>query len=236
LVKKDGKEAFLARIASAQTLSDYFFEQLSETIDLKGIEGRAQLMKASQPYLSKLADGFYKQMLLEKLKAMAGLSGGSLPGGVSPNIAKNLARQVRAPEKLRITPSRMAIALLLQNPRLIKFIETRDVHWEEMEFPGVELFKKVHTAIERQFPANSAVLLEMFRDSSDYKLIEALIYLELLVLEEDMEAVFCGTLDRLLEQSNEQKKATLLLRFEEVGAAGLTERELKALKELKQKK
>lgn len=235
LVKKEGGESFAGRISSAQTLSEYFFEYLSATVNLNGIEGRAQLMGVAQPYLSKLPEGFFKQMMFEKLKELAGMNINYENRKIAAaDLPVNAPRkQLQAQDRLRITPNRMVIALLLQNPRLIEFIEARDIQWSDLVFPGVELLKKIVDTILRKHPANSAVLLEMFRDTPEYKHVTALTHLDLMVLDKDVDAVFCGTMDRLFEQSYEQKMERLVQRFYEVGLDGLSEQEREAVKKMK---
>ena len=40
----------------------------------------------------------------------------------------------------------VAIALLLQNPRLAEIVEQKEIDWNELEFQGIEIFKNIHAS------------------------------------------------------------------------------------------
>ncbi len=232
LIKKEGRQSFEQRISGAQTLSDYFFETLASQASLGEIEGRAHFAELAHPFLNKLPEGIFKQMMFARLNELAKMPVKQMLSSGALSDSQNNRGQSRplVQGKTQITPSRMVIALLLQNPRLIEFVEQREVVWGELEFPGVELLQTVVNKIIQKYPANAAILLEMFRDTSEFKTILALTNLELLVLDQDVENVFCATFDRLLAQAKTLKRNRLLDHAVAVGLAGLTEQERAELK------
>lgn len=72
LVRKEGKDAFLARIAQADSLSDWFFTHLSEDIDVDNMDGRAQLFSRALPLIKRLPRGLFQQLMLDELAAITG--------------------------------------------------------------------------------------------------------------------------------------------------------------------
>ncbi len=202
LVRAEGVEGFVARIENAQALSDYFFEQLADGLNLNEMESRAKLIAKAKPYIEKLQDSAFKEMMLAKLKDLSGMK---VVSALERNqVARNLAGQKLRPQDLnRLSSSRVALALLLQKPELAYWVERQSVVWEGLEFRGVELFKSILTLILTKKILNSAVLLEYYRDTPEEKIVKALAVLDLYVAEDKVEEVFCDAFMGLLRQARE---------------------------------
>ncbi len=67
LVRKEGRDAFLARLKKALPLPDYLFDTLSRQVDLGRLDGRARLVELARPLLSKMPAGVLRQMMLDRL-------------------------------------------------------------------------------------------------------------------------------------------------------------------------
>jgi DNA primase len=228
LVREEGKDRFAERIATAQTLSDYFFAELAASSNLTEIEGRAKLVEAATPFLNKLPEGVFRDMMFARLKELAGAVASTAA------VNKSVARQplVRPQDKGRLSTARIVIALLLQHPRLLEFLEQRAIEWEALDFPGLTLLRIISqaiTAARMRGAVNTAVLVEGFRDSPDYKTIVALASLQLLTPDEGIEGEFCGGLDGLLKQARENRVAKVL---EKSKVTDLNDQEREALKKM----
>jgi len=208
LVRKEGVERFRARMREAQVLSDYFFAEAGKDLQLTSLEGRAQLVGKTRPYLEKLPAGIFREMMFARLKTLSDTS----YLDVLQNEA-TLSRNVRPANphaKGRMTSARMAIALLVQNPKLAMRPELQEIDWTTLAFSGVELFRHIVQAILAQKPANTAVLLESYRDSPEEKSVKALAFLDLLIAPDNIESVFCDALSSLIKQSAESELERLL--------------------------
>ncbi|MGR8979167.1 MAG: DNA primase [Gammaproteobacteria bacterium] len=228
MVRKEGLAGFVERVESAETLSDYFFVQLSLDLNLATLEGKARLVKTAAPYLEKLPAGVFRDMMFVRLKELSGYD--------ALDVSKNeatLKQRMRVgamrPERGRLSAARMAIALLLQNPGLAEMVEQKDIDWEGLEFPGVALFKHVLGVISKTRPANSGVLLEAYRGLAEEKSVKALVFLPLLVPPEGIEREFGDALDRLLAQS---KSAALDRLLTKGRMEGLSREEKESLRKL----
>lgn len=74
MVRQEGSEQFLDRIKSqALSLDTFLFRELEDGLDLHTMDGRARLTKLAQPYLGKLPEGIFKQLILQKLSELTGL-------------------------------------------------------------------------------------------------------------------------------------------------------------------
>lgn len=74
MVRQEGSEQFLQRIQDqALSLDTFLFRELEDGLDLNTMDGRARLTKLAEPYLGKLPDGIFRQLLLQKLSELTGL-------------------------------------------------------------------------------------------------------------------------------------------------------------------
>jgi DNA primase len=208
LVREEGLSVFTARMQSAQPLSDYFFEHVTEELNLSEMEGRAQLIGKAKPYLEKLPEGVFREMMFDRLKELSGQSSlESLENLVIGDFAKQKPLQF---EPSRLSSARVAIALLLQRPSLAEIVIQKDIDWNGLEFRGIQLFKNILEVIGDKKSINTAVLIEHYRDTNEEKSVKALALLDVYVSDDKIEDVFCDALNVLLKQARDLGISKLL--------------------------
>ncbi|RYG79344.1 DNA primase, partial [bacterium] len=74
LVGKEGAAAFEARFADALPLSEYLVQYLLQSIDVRHADGKARFVAESRPLLERLPPGPYRELLLERLAEVVGVS------------------------------------------------------------------------------------------------------------------------------------------------------------------
>ncbi|MBL6987254.1 MAG: DNA primase [Methylobacter sp.] len=212
LVRKEGVDGFINRVQGAETLSEYFFGHFSNELNLSEMEGRAQLINKAKPYLEKLPESVFKEMMFARLKELSGWNHLDVLENVAtlaPKQHPKISRK-RPLDNGRLSSARVAVALLVQNPRLAELLEQRKIDWSGLEFSGAPLFKNILQTIADKHPANAAVLMECYRGTTEEKPIKALAYLDLQVTDDKTDAVFCDAVNRLLTQAKEAGLARLL--------------------------
>ena len=208
LVREEGLSGFTARVQNAQPLSDYFFEHFTEELNLSEMEGRAQLIGKAKPYLEKLPEGVFREMMFDRLKELSGQSSlDSLENLVVGDFAKQMPLQF---EPSRLSSARVAIALLLQRPSLAEIVIQKDIDWNGLEFRGIQLFKNILEVIGDKKSINTAVLIEHYRDTNEEKSVKALALLDVYVSDDKIEDVFCDALNVLLKQARDVGISKLL--------------------------
>ncbi|MFI3156877.1 MAG: DNA primase [Methylococcaceae bacterium] len=213
LVREEGVSGFIDRVQAAESLSEYFFGYLSGELNLSEMEGRAQLVNKAKPYLEKLPESVFKEMMFTRLKELSGWSGLDVLENATTLAFKQhsrIAAKQRPQDGGRLSSARVAIALLVQNPRLAELLEQREIDWVGLEFSGAALFKNILRMIADKSPANAAVLMECYRGTAEEKSIKALALLDLLIPDDGIETEFCDALDKLLAQSREAVLVGLL--------------------------
>ena len=214
LVREEGAEKFSERVRQSQPLSDYFFNTLSNELNLDELEGRSQLMNKAKPYLEKLPQGIFRDMMFAKLNEMAR----SIKRVDSEKSARLGQRPITTKyQDKRILPlPRRILALLIQHPELIYKVEEKEIIWEALEFPGIQLFKDILASVLEKKPANTAVLLEQYRSHPNEKIVKTLATLELFPQDQDVDAVwveneFSNGFENLLTQAKKEADFQKLL-------------------------
>src|SRR6516162_10977333 len=74
LIRSEGRAAFEERLALAVPLSEYLVRELSEQGDLRSADGRARFAEEARPLFARVPEGVYRELLLERLAQVVGLS------------------------------------------------------------------------------------------------------------------------------------------------------------------
>lgn len=74
LVRQIGQERFNELIQKGAPLEEFFFDALSEGLDITTMEGRARLSKLAAPLMNQLPKSVYRELMFELLAQRTGLS------------------------------------------------------------------------------------------------------------------------------------------------------------------
>ncbi len=70
-------------------LSDFMIQRTSEDIDLKSVDGKARLAERVKPLINRISRGIFKELIIEKLSALVGLSAKKLEQSISEDKTLN---------------------------------------------------------------------------------------------------------------------------------------------------
>ncbi len=168
MVRKEGCEAFEQRIKNATTLSKFLFQHLKEECDTSSKEGQAQLANKANKLIQKMHNSLFKDLLIEELSSIVGLSQQQLEAKIDSDTKQNIlppkiTKPVRG-QQILINKTRIAIALLIQNPTLAAQHKVPDSFKQAFK-KGLPLLHTLQQTIESNSEISSAALLERFRDS-----------------------------------------------------------------------
>ncbi len=208
LVRKEGKVAFEARIATAVTLSAFFYDHLQQEVDTESIDGRARLVELARPYLSKLPPGVFRHMMTDHLAALARMDaqtlGAMLGGGVKHQAAGRAVGKSTRSGHRQMSLVRHAVFLLLHRPQLAS--QAGDpARLKDLDLRGVPLLVEMLELLRENPHFNTASLLEHWREDSNGPYLVRLAQQELLISEDEMAREFEDVLKRLDRQRIEQR-------------------------------
>jgi DNA primase len=190
LVRREGQAAFATRIESAQPLSAFLLESLSEQVDMDSLDGRARLVELARPYLERVPAGVFRTLLAGELARRADMDPHQLMPGQAPAAPRPRA-PVRRPERQRHFRSlvRLAVSLLLQNPRLAAL----DCDLEGLRASGVagaDLLVQLLELFRNNPNMTTGAALERWRDTPTLSQLTRLLTLEQLLSDAEVEQEF----------------------------------------------
>lgn len=202
LIRSQGLDNFLVRMAAAVPLSDYFFSRLAETLDLQTLEGRAALMVKAKSYLVTLPQGYFKEMMVAKLNEQV--------EHVAVDLAPEKSKRRSPVAKEKVTPARTANALLLQNPSLAQCDFLDGGVGLALDSPGLSLLRKILLLLQEKPELTTGGLMENFRGQPEESQVRVLVQMPILVPESGLVLEFSGAVGRLVDQVVEADLARLL--------------------------
>jgi DNA primase len=206
LVREEGKERFERRLAGALPLSDYFFQRLGENLDLRAIEGRANLYAQAKPLIEKLPEGVYRDMMRHRLKELTGRDRTERPPRTASAAAR--LRPERAPQP---TLLRRILTMLVRNPGLFELIDAETRASLEREEKAGALVKKLFALFDESPGIRCGGVLERFREEPEQARIEMLSagLGEQLITEEEEGRELPGALKQYLTQCRKRRLGEL---------------------------
>lgn len=147
LVRQVGPERFNQQFNSAMPLEEFFFSAVAEGVDTRTLEGRARVSKLAAPLLARLPPGVFRELMFAQLAQRTGLGLDVLMELIHEPVSLTDAKPV-TPEpqpsparrplpspiltsrpvaamqstnagRTRLSPARLALSLLLENPALL---------------------------------------------------------------------------------------------------------------------
>lgn len=231
LVREEGHEQFQQRVQNATPLNQFFFDTLTHDIDHKTLTGKSQLINAAKPYLLKMTDGPYKQLMMSELARLTRIETHRI-GQLIDLKATEKTPDTSANTNIARTPLRVATALLLQNPELYATCEA--------QLPENSLNKQrhhvLHTLVQqiaKNPTINTATLVESWRDSPLFDSINKLAAWEHQVPEDALAKEFIDIVLFLAKQNEDNEIQHLI---EKARHQGLTKTDQHTLQDMLKKR
>jgi DNA primase len=163
IVRKEGADAFDARLKQGTPLSQFFFDELSREINLGTLDGKARLAERAKPMLAQIPDGAFGDLMKQELARLTGI--GANTSNPAPAATRPPMRGNAMPAQKR-SLVRAAIAILLQQPSLAMNLEGHHAIGG-LRLPGIELLVELLQLVEQRPDISTGALLEHFNDREE---------------------------------------------------------------------
>ncbi|WP_225765136.1 DNA primase [Stenotrophomonas sp. Marseille-Q4652] len=173
IVRKEGAEAFNARLKQATPLSQFFFDELTREINLATLDGKARLAERAKPMLAQIPDGAFGDLMKQELARLTGV-GAAQPA--QPQSRPRPGRQVAPVQKRSLV--RAAIAILLQQPSLALGIDGHRA-LSGLRLPGIELLIELLELVQQRPEITTGAVLEHFTGREEQAALHKLAAIEL---------------------------------------------------------
>ena len=166
LVRKLGRDEFLKFLETATPLSKFFFDYFARDIDITTMDGKAKLGKTCALPLSQIPNGIFQQLMLNELSKITEISEEQLseiikqynlkgpkvikdsqPLPVEPSSYEHIdygpIDEIQKKAKIKMSPGKQLIALLINHPSLINLVDDSNVLVKSKN-QDVQLFLKLY--------------------------------------------------------------------------------------------
>lgn len=202
LVQKEGKEAFMQRIAAAMPLNQYFFEHLVQEFDPATDAGKSALSVKAAELIKQIPSEFYRDSLSDKLANLLGK-----PRERAKAVVKRASNRVKPPA-MKITPMRRAIGLLLQYPNLANVMPDAP-ELAQANIPGIGLLLALQQRLQQQTDLTTAQLIEQWRNLPEHSILMTLAAWDHQIEPEQLSQEFVDTFHSIEDQYLQQRLEAL---------------------------
>ncbi|MBO1518235.1 DNA primase [Oceanisphaera pacifica] len=188
-VRKLGKDAFTQELEQAQDFGDFLFERLGQNA-MTGDAGQHELANKAAEAIMRVPEGFTREGLITQLsrqlnwgeneRRVRDLFSRLQPSGSTTTDSRPIN------SKIKLTPIRRAIALVLQYPAAASNLPDMP-EFTELTMPGMDLLRDLLAQIRAQPSITTAQLLEHWRGHSFAKALARLAMAEELFAGENIE-------------------------------------------------
>ena len=184
-----------------QALSEYLFEHLAEQTSLDTLDGRARFVELAKPFLAKIPDGPYKQMMQTRSAEI---------GQIDPRHVVNASSQPRPQSRRPVTKSsrarqsivRTALKRVLLLPRVAR--DCPDLALlQRSEDAGITLLCEIIERARANPEITTGAMLEAYRGEKYEQALTELLSTPL-ELDDDSEIVnFHAAVEKLIEKARQ---------------------------------
>ncbi|WP_419844039.1 DNA primase [Actinobacillus pleuropneumoniae] len=224
-VRAQGKQGFEGYLQNAMSLSDFLFDSLIAQVDLSSKEGKSKLAALAIPLINRIPGEMLRVYLRNILGQKLGILDPAQLEAMLPSRSQAVQKKAVQTPQIKRTPMRLLIALLLQNPELVKFVPDISA-LKTLEEPGFELLLELVEVCRQKVGVSMGALLEHWRDKPNYRTLELLADWEHLVTSENIETTFIETLDFLYAKLVEKRIEVLIAKDRSLGLSAEEKQEL----------
>lgn len=219
LVRKDGTAYFEGLLNEATPLSEFFFQQLGAEVDTRTLDGRARLASLAKPYLEKLPESVFRELMRQKLGEITQLKDITLDTVPTSPITppapppQDFAAQEpnrprpaqRAPfkrigktdaKKMEVPLIEKAVRVLLTAPQEATKVNVPD-DIRELNLPHISLLIKLLDYLRHKPDTSTAAILGRWQSEEDGNVLFELAAQEFLLPHHDQTPELQDSLRRL---------------------------------------
>lgn len=235
LVQKEGRDAFLERIAQSEPLSAFLLRTAASGQDSQSPDGRARIARHALALIAQVPAGIFRSLLVAELARQTGLDAHRLeqqlgghdapptPPRTAPEPAARETPVMAGPARRgqRLGPAYQAMSYLLFNPQLATHARPLDTGTLQLlDSPDAELLTRLLDAMQSHPDSTVAGLLSYWADTEERNLLAQLAtHPPLLTSAEALRHELAGCFQRLQQEAARQP--TRALQAELAGGAPL---------------
>ncbi|MEN0585290.1 MULTISPECIES: DNA primase [unclassified Kosakonia] len=223
LVRKEGKEAFEARMEQALPLSTFLFNSLLPQADLTTPDGTTQLAALALPLINQVPGETLRIQLRQLLGNKIGIFDDAQLDRLMPKQVESATP--RPAPQLKRTTMRILIGLLIQNPELAPKVPPLE-GLDHSRLAGLGLFTELVNTCLSQPGLTTGQLLEHYRGTKEATTLEKLSMWDDIADKDIAEKTFTDALNHMFDSMLERRQEELIARDRTHGLSSEERREL----------
>ena len=213
LVNQSGADGFEQQLTQKKPVVDFLFDYLTVDLDIDSVGGKAKLANKLKPLLERIPAGLYRDLTERRLQSLLGIP---IRVATKPTPAassrQSMLRKAGVATPSAAQPQRTAmrdlVMLLLEHPSLSNGCDA-EVQQLDKNINGFPLLLRLLEVCRQQPEANTAVIIEAFRDEQEFAWLQKLAATPYFPDGQNIEAdaareVFQRRLQQLAEQSRDR--------------------------------
>jgi len=235
LIRRVGADEFQRQMTQAPPVAEFMLGTLKKQIAADTIGGRARLAELARPLINSLPPGLYAELLTDRLAQEIGGNRANVRSALRQGVDSNRrghdpshAENFKPPQ--RMTPLRLVIALLLNDPRLEPRLLLPDELMQSVQ-PGMDLLRSLLQYIRSIESPTAGVLMHRLEAHEQREVLVKLASWEPAVILDDaqLQELFDDAVHSLQRDLYRRHSETLLALAEQ---RDLTDTEKQQLNEL----
>jgi DNA primase len=221
LVQKIGLDAFNELVLTAISSSDFLLNNLQSQVNLRDVDGQAQLIELVRPLFQSIKYDVFRFMLIEKLAVTLHMHSDKLAGMLGLQTAPssqttthhntNPSNNNRQPNNnlshVKRDPVKIANLLLIQQPDLANsIIDIEKIN--QLNIPGIHFLLNMISHFKAGHPLS--ILIERYRGQAEESYLHTLMQTDIQIPESGIALEFEGAIKQLYQRYNEQKLDELI--------------------------
>ena len=171
IVRKEGVDGFNARLRDATPLSEFFYNSLSNDVNLSSLDGKARLAERCKPLLAQIPDGAFGDLMQQRLTELTGV--GARASAPQTHVPTQRAHRTSASSGQKPSLVRSAILHLLHQPAFALDLQP-PYRFAALRQPGIELLSELILLVRERPDISTGTLLEHFAEREEAAALQKL--------------------------------------------------------------
>lgn len=226
LIRTQGQESFERLLEDAMPLSTFMFDKILEDNPANSTEAKVALIDTLQPYIKKMPDSILKNAMIDEMASRFSVTSEKRMmelQKLNANPSKKAAKT-----NTKVTPVRLALALLLEHPHIATSLNDIRV-LQPLNAPGIPLLIHVLDVCQKNPEIKTPQILEYFRGTTEGEQLSKLMCWEHHIEADAATEVFLDSVEKLLNNFVEQRTEVLLQKARAGQMTAEEKQELQAL-------
>lgn len=240
-VKEYGKNKFNQILLNAQSLTIFLLKYVKSQVDLTVIDGKVKFIDLIMPYIEKLNDSTYSEVLIGEAAKISGISyeiikkrSGENKKIEDKDYIYTKKRELTNFSKLNLV--KKALCILLQNPKFIKYVDEQilEVLSRHSELEYV-LFRFIYNFVKQNPGTTTASIAESIQqnDNEEYKKeINSLVTKDLMVTGENLSLEFVDILKKIHKKEQQILYRKMLDKISKQNLSNLSDESKRQIKSI----